>query len=247
MPTRPFAYPDFHAASSTEGRYMESENWTSVAHWPRAWLEIVFKTYPRMPLVPLPEVPWESRLSLSEALLRRSSERANTPEPLALDTLSVLLREATRIKPTDVDPGSRRVYPSAGARFPVELYVAVNRCAELDSGLYHYRPLDHALEQLDTGPQRDRLLRVFGHDWIADARCVVLLSAELSRSAVKYGDRAYRFSLIEAGHLMHNLLLVGTDLETAVTPVGGFADDRVHRYLALGPTEEYVLYTAVVS
>ncbi|MGA5318944.1 SagB/ThcOx family dehydrogenase [Streptomyces seoulensis] len=247
MSTHSFAYPDFHAASSTEGRYMESENWTSVAHWPRAWLDIVFKTYPRMPLLRLPDVPWESQLSLSEALVQRSSDRANVAEPLALETLSVLLRESTRIKPTAVDHGSRRVYPSAGARFPVEVYVAVSRCEGVAGGLYHYRPLDHALEQLAAGPQRDRLRRVFGHDWIADARCVVLLSAELSRSAVKYGDRAYRFSLIEAGHLMHNLLLVGTDLGSAVTPIGGFADDRMHRYLGLGPTEEYVLYSAVVS
>ncbi|MFE5587707.1 SagB/ThcOx family dehydrogenase [Kitasatospora sp. NPDC056531] len=247
MPSKAFAYRDFHAASSIEGRYMESENWTSVADWPREWLDITFKTYPRMPRVPLPDEEWHSRLSLQQALLERSSGRTNVEEDLPLRSLSTLLREAMRIKPTEVDPGSRRVYPSAGARFPVEAYLVANRCEGVASGLYHYRPFDHSLEQLTVGPQREQLLKVFGHDWIADSRCVILLSGELSRSAVKYGDRAYRFSLIEAGHVMHNFLLIGTDLDVAVTPIGGFADDRMHRFLGFGPTEEHVLYSAVLS
>ncbi|WP_327404484.1 SagB/ThcOx family dehydrogenase [Streptomyces sp. NBC_01288] len=236
---------DFNSTSSIDGRFMQSEHWTSSDDWPREWIDVAFKTYPRFPAVALPDVPWNPRLNLSQAFSDRRSERATTA-PLDHARLSVLLKEALRVWHTPENPGARRAYPSAGARFPVEAYLVWRGDPDLKAGLYHYRPLDHHLEELTDRPMEEDLLAVFGHEWISRAQAVVLLTAEFSRSAVKYGERAYRFALLEAGHLAQNLLLVAADLAVAATPVGGFADDRLNRLLDIGRTDERAIYSVVV-
>jgi SagB-type dehydrogenase family enzyme len=79
------------------------------------------------------------------------------------------------------------------------------------------------------------------------ASVALAISACFERQRIKYGERTYRFALLEAGHLAQNLLLVGTALGLGTLPVGGFLDDEVNDYLRLDGRREAVLYLILMG
>jgi SagB-type dehydrogenase family enzyme len=241
----------FHQQSSIEGRSMDAATWTDASKWPKEWSEVSFKSYPRLPSTALPSPRPPAAVSLHEAVIARRSSRANVAEPLELAALSDLLAGALGFAaaPAAGSPGVRRNHPSAGARFPVEAYLLSLRCAGLGPGVYHYGPADHRVTRLvEASPAAlsRAALAAFGHPWIAAARAVVLLTAVMPRTTIKYGPRGYRFALLEAGHIMQNLCLLAAAQGTPLAPVGGFADQVVSRLLDLGDGEELPLYSAVL-
>jgi SagB-type dehydrogenase family enzyme len=248
---------EFHARSAIPGRSLRAETWTDTADWPAEWTEITVKSYPRRRTIGLPEAaaPAAGLVGLLEG---RGSRRVPVPEPLPLGHLATILRYSCGVRPAPAgpsgvrpapagspDPG-RRVYPSAGARFPVECYLLASRCAGLDAGAYHYDPVGHRLTPLRVGDPRDHVRRAFGHPWITGSRAVLVLAAALGRSAIKYADRAYRFALVEAGHIGQNAVLVGGAVGVPATPVGGFADEPLNRLLDLAKDGELAVYTVVL-
>lgn len=227
---------------------MDSDSWTSVAEWPREWIDVALKTYPRQPKIPLPEADDCLDVPLGVLLKRRRSRRSGTKGSVSLSGVGNLLANSFGITDDAQVPGSRRAYPSAGARFPVEAYVMALEVNDLPQGLYHYSAFEHCLERLGLDANLTGEVRAtFGFEWIAESCAVVILTAELSRSAVKYGERAYRFACLEAGHLAQNLLLAGEAALLACTVVGGFADSRLIRLLDLQNTDEVPLATIVIS
>ena len=130
--------------------------------------------------------------SLEEAILRRRSVRAFTDQALTRDQLSQLLWAAQGI----TDPRGFRAAPSAGALYPLELYVV---SAE---GFYHYRPQGHRLLKLAEGDLRSAVWQHgLQQDALRDAPVVFLIAAVYQRTADKYGERATRYVHMEAGHL----------------------------------------------
>ena len=265
------AWPDssaFHARSAIPGRNLRRQAWTGTADWPPEWTEITVKAYPRRPGVSLPMLDPASRSSTSmldpasrsstpepasahplTALLdRRGSVRTPTGPALPLTVLAALLRYSCGLRrPGDYPPDiGHRVYPSAGARFPLECYLIASRCAGLAAGAYHYDAVGHRLATLVEADLCRDVERAFGFPWITGARAVLVLTAALGRGAVKYADRAYRFALIEAGHVGQNAILVGEALGVPVTPVGGFADEPLNRLLGARKDGELALYSLVL-
>lgn len=165
--------------------------------------------------------------------------------PAAGSTLD-LADLATLSAPHELDPATgRRAVPSAGALYPLELYVLALRVRGLAPGAYHVDPVDRSLARL--GPPPD-LVGVFVDPAVTQqAAALVVVTGLFRRSRCKYGLRGYRFALLEAGHLMQALVLVATAAGIDSLPLGGFYDDGLERALRVDGVDESVLYAVAVG
>ena len=162
--------------------------------------------------------------------------------PLALDKLATLLHAAYGVTAGRRNPPGAAAVPSGGALYPLELYVVSRRVEGLDLALYHYDPLRHGLEHLrplraSTGTE----LSPYAEP-LAESAAVVAMTAMFWRSRFKYGARAYRFALMEAGHVAQNLLLAAAALGLDAVPLGGFYDREVDAFLGVDGIYEASLY-----
>lgn len=178
---------------------------------------------------------------LGHALAWRRSERAFDESPLGGDTFATVLAAAHGVSARTEGP--RRSAPSAGALYPLEVYAVVNRVDGVPPGLYHHDPIEERLETLRPGAIW-QLGEALVHPELAAAPAVAIVTGMLWRSRFKYGLRAYRFVLLEAGHLVQNLLLACTALDLAAVPVGGFYDRRLEELLSIDGVNEVALYCA---
>lgn len=171
----------------------------------------------------LPAPGTNGPVSLEQALLRRRSVREYGTEALTDAELSQLLWAAQGI----TDPSGLRTAPSAGALYPLELYVATR------AGLQHYEPRGHRLVTSSEEDLRPALARAaHGQAAVADAPAVFVITAVPARTAGKYGEeRGARYVQLEAGHAAENLLLQAVALGLGGVPVGAFDDAQVLRTL----------------
>jgi len=198
-----------------------------------------------LPPVPLPEAE-PARASLDTLVAARRSTRGYADTPLRLAQLSTLLEASYGV--TDaVGPQPFRAVPSGGALYPLELYLAAQRVESLGPALYHFDPLRAALERIRP-LGNDELAGLTPYDeLLVPSAAVAMITAVFWRSRFKYGSRAYRFALLEAGHLAQNFLLAATALELAACPVGGFFDRRVDAFLGIDGLYEAALYLLPVG
>ncbi len=181
-------------------------------------------------------------MSLEEALAHRRSVREFSTSALTLSEISRLAWAAQGISA----PGHRTA-PSAGATYPLEIYLAVGNVENLSAGVYHYLPEKHRLEVVSSGDIRGPLAAAaVGQGWLSHAPVVVVITGVLDRTAGRYGKRAERYVPMEAGHSAQNLLLEATALGLGATPVGAFDDAEVARLLHLR-TGEGPLYLVPVG
>jgi SagB-type dehydrogenase family enzyme len=194
--------------------------------------------------LPAAELP---RTPLGEVVAGRRSHRSFRDQPVSLEQLSVLLRTGYGI--TGRGPGEIRFRsaPSGGALYPLDLYIAASAVTGLDRRLHHFDPLRGCLEVL--GPvSRSRLGPLTPYpEVVAGSSAVVFVTATFWRSRFKYGQRGYRFALLEAGHVAQNLLLAATALGLASVPLGGFFDRQVNDLLEVDGLHEAALYLLPVG
>lgn len=176
--------------------------------------------------------------SLEEVLAARRSVRQFEPTPLTAQQISQLCWAAQGI----TDPRSGfRTCPSAGALYPLELYVAT---AE---GVRHYVPASHALEDHLDGDVRTALQSAaLGQPWVRQAPAVFIITAVVERMERKYHQRALRYVHMEVGHAGQNLLLQAVALGLGAVPVGAFNDSDVAAALKL-PADQAPLYLIPVG
>ena len=200
------------------------------------------KRHPGRPFQPLPE-PRLANAALGESLALRRSHRAFDDRALRLGELATVLHAAYGV--TGALAGTEqalRTVPSGGALYPLELYVACSRVDEAERALYHYDPLRHGLERLrPISPDALAELSPYG-EVLASSAAVLLVTGVFWRSRFKYGDRAYRFTLLEAGHVGQNVVLAATALGLASVPIGGFFDRRADAFLGIDGLHEASLY-----
>jgi len=181
-------------------------------------------------VVDLPEPDVSGSVPLEEALQGRRSVRSFTSEPLDLDTIGQLLWAGQGI----TDERGHRTSPSAGARYPLELYVVT------DAFVAHYLPTGHRLESR-TSPQNLRTElsnAAFGQAWIAEASALIIVTGVDARTEVEYGAIAPSLVDREAGHAAQNILLQAEALGLAATPVGGLDGNMIGTLLLLPPGYE---------
>jgi SagB-type dehydrogenase family enzyme len=185
--------------------------------------------------LPLPRE--QGLLSLEQAIARRRSVRSFTDQGLTDAELSQLLWAAQGI----TDPRGFRAAPSAGALYPLELYVVST------FGFYHYQAHGHRLELLTEEDLRLAVWKVgLEQNALRDAPVVFLISAVFQRTAAKYGARAERYVYLEAGHAAQNLLLQAVALGLGAVPIGAFYDDELQVALSL-PVDHKPLYLIPVG
>ena len=190
--------------------------------------------HPEAP-IRLPQPRFSGPASLEQALLARRSIRHIARDPLTVDELTQLLWAAQGVTRAQ----GFRTAPSAGALFPLELHVAAGCVTGLRTGLYRYRPLEHALAASVPQDLRAELCRAaLSQRPVERAPVVFLLTAVYGRSTAKYGERGVRYADLEAGHAAQNLILQAAALELKAVVVGAFSDDDVRRIAALPPDEE---------
>lgn len=217
--------------------------------WPKEWGEIHYKDYPRLPNIKLPQsfLPLDD---LEKALVARRSAREYSPnENLSLTELSTLLYYAAGVRPAEKSSDDvRRFYPSGGALYPLEVYLAVQNVTGLDSGLYHYNVKEFILEALsadkeDLASLKESLL----YPWSRDAGILIFITAVWDRTFIKYQDRGYRIVLLEAGHLAQNFSLISAALKIKCCPSLGFHNQRVNEILNLENGHEDSLYLILIG
>lgn len=180
--------------------------------------------------------------SLEEALAHRRSVREFAPGALTLSEVSQLMWAAQGVTAPE-----RRTAPSAGATYPLEVYLVAGKVDGLGVGVYRYRPRQHRLEAVVEGDIRVPLaVAAVDQEWISQAAMVVVIAAVFERTMVRYGKRAERYVHMEAGHAAQNLLLQAEALGLGATPAGAFNDAEVSRLLHL-PAGEAPLYFVPVG
>jgi SagB-type dehydrogenase family enzyme len=189
-------------------------------------------------ILQLPAPERKGRMSLEEALAARRSVREFRQEPITDRELSQLLRAAQGI----TSPDGLRTAPSAGAVYPLEVWVATA------SGFYHYEPHKHRLTRHLEGDLRPDIHRAaLMQEAILQAPVVLVIAAAYERTAQKYGEqRTPRYVHMEAGHSAQNLLLEAVALGLGGVLIGAFNDREVERVLSL-PADQKPLYLIPVG
>lgn len=191
---------------------------------------------PALHALPPPELV--GQMTLEHALRRRRSVREFDPRPLTDREISQLLWAAQGV--THAEGG--RAAPSAGALYPLELFVATA------SGFFHYEPAQHRLRQLSEDDLRPAMQwAALSQEPVGEAGAIFVVTGLLERTAAKYGEaRARRYVALEAGHAAQNMLLQATALELGAVPVGAFDDARLREVLDLSGDYE-ILYLIPVG
>jgi SagB-type dehydrogenase family enzyme len=189
-------------------------------------------------IVKLPASLRQGRMSVEEAIARRRSVREFTPDVLTEQELSQLLWSVQGI----TNPAGYRAAPSAGALYPLEIYVAT------PSGFYHYDVREHRLTRRSDRDLRPAICRAaLEQEAIRQAPADFVITAVYARTERKYGEgRGPRYVHLEAGHAAQNLLLQAVALGLGAVPIGAFHDDAIQKALAL-PADHMPLYVIPVG
>jgi len=193
--------------------------------------------------IKLPSPRLDSGFSLERALHERRSVRQFTGDPITLAQLSQLLWAAQGI----TDARGYRTAPSAGALYPLEIYVMSGLVNGLPVGLYKYQVKGHELVRLASDDLRKQMERAaWGQDWVSRNAALIVICAVDGRTTHKYGKRGIRYVHIEVGHAAQNVMLQAVALGIGSAVVGAFGDDFAGDILDL-PDSQRVIYLMPVG
>lgn len=184
--------------------------------------------------VKLPAPVMKSQVSLEETLSRRRSVREYTGKSLTLQEVSQLLWAAQGV----TSRSGGRTAPSAGALYPLEIYLVAGGVENLDAGVYRYQPEKHELATVkNTDVRKDLAEAALQQTSISDGAIDIVIAAVYERTTVKYGERGIRYVHMEAGHAAQNVALQSTALELGTVTIGAFYDERVKAVLGMEQDE----------
>lgn len=186
--------------------------------------------------ITLPKPNLNGSMSLEKAIAVRRSRRDFLPQPLTLEQISQLCWVAQGQQAS----GRFRTAPSAGATYPLELFVVTG------DGLFNYLPAEHSLEKLSGQNLRaDLATAAWGQEFIEAAPLTLIFAAEFSRTTNHYGKRGIRYVYMEAGHAAQNVHLQAESLGLGSVAVGAFDDNSVSKVLSLPKNLEPIYMVTV--
>ncbi len=207
----------------------------------------VVRRFKDVPSFKLPRVQDRGGPSLWTVMGTRRSRRNFTAEPLSLEHMSQLLWAVQGIT-AEMHGLPLRTTPSAGGLYPIETYIVVNRVQGLESGVYHYFPIDHTLEQLRKGDYSAAIAHAaLDQKMCARAAAVLLWTAVVQRSRMKYGQRCFRYIYMDAGHIGQNAALAAEGLGLGSCAIGALYDDEVSAVVGADGEEEFAVYLTCVG
>ena len=182
----------------------------------------------------LPQPAFDSQTSIEKALLERRSIRDYSSESLSITEISQLLWAAQGI----TRPGGYRTAPSAGALYPLEVYLISGNIDQLPAGVYIYHPEGHKLELQMEGDVRQELSSAaLNQESVQNAPAVILISAVYERTTGKYGQRGIQYVHMEVGSVAENIYLQAESLDLGTVFIGAFHDDQVRKVIPLKQEE----------
>jgi SagB-type dehydrogenase family enzyme len=185
--------------------------------------------------IKLPNPRLDSDMSIEKALLQRRSTRKYKGTPLTRAEVSQLLWAAQGM----TDPRGFRTAPSAGALYPLEVYLVAGNVDGIPAGIYRYIPQRHEIAKMVQGDKRAELRdAALGQEQIKQAAAVLVISAFTERTTVKYRDRGIRYVHMEAGHAAQNVYLQATALGLGTVVIGAFHDDAVRKIMNMPDREQ---------
>lgn len=190
-------------------------------------------------VIKLPTPSFKSSISIEEALLYRRSKRFYKDLPLNTQELSQILWASQGIS----DPDYKfRTCPSAGALYPLEVYISILKVEGVEPGIYKYIPEKHEITQLYKNHKRDELYEAsLKQEWVKWAPVVIIICASFYKTKARYGERGIRYIYIETGHCAQNIYLQCVSLGLGTVAVGAFDDDEISKILNL-PKFEFPTY-----
>ena len=198
----------------------------------------------RFPIRPLGQ---KGGKSLWEAIAQRRSIREFSNQSVTFSEISQLIwaTQGITLKGRGFD---FRASPSAGALYPIETYLVVNRVEQIPPGLYHYSVKETQLILLKEGHFGPEISQAgLGQEMLEEAACVFVWTAIVARSKWKYRERAYRYIYMDAGHIGQNLYLAATAMNLGCCTVGAFFDDEIDRLIGVDGKEEISVYLGAVG
>ncbi|MGB3082560.1 MAG: SagB/ThcOx family dehydrogenase [Candidatus Omnitrophota bacterium] len=186
-------------------------------------------------VVKLPQPKHEGKVSVEEAIFGRTSVRSFTGDPLTLQDVSQLLWSAGG---TTVDgvSGPTRAYPSAGATYPLEIYLVAGNVKGLEAGVYRYNWRENSITLIKKGDFRNELTRAaMGQGMVRQAPVTIVITALFERTTRRYGDRGFqRYVSMDAGHLGQNVHLQAQGMGLGTVMIGAFVDREVAKVIGAG-------------
>jgi SagB-type dehydrogenase family enzyme len=178
--------------------------------------------------IKLPRPRYQSNVSVEEALLKRRSIREYEDKSLTIEEVSQLLWAAQGI----TSLRGFRTAPSAGALYPLEIYLVVGNVKELEKGVYKYKPTLHRLEKILDEDVREELANAaLGQEWVKEGAIDIVISAVYERTTQKYGERGIQYVHVEVGCVVQSIYLQAQALNLGTVCIGAFYDDQVKKVL----------------
>lgn len=210
----------------------------------------IYKNYPNSSKTILPKPFPENinnRLNINEIFKKRHSVRVFQEKSIGLDQISYLLWASTGIQRIVGNFGFRTA-PSAGALYPIETYLQINNCQQLNRGIYHYNIQDHVLEQIKEGDYSALFAKAaLDQKMVSLAPILFVWTSIFQRSKWKYQQRTYRYIYLDAGHIAAHLSLAAVELGLGSCQIAAFYDNEINNLLDIDGKEESVLYLSVVG
>ncbi len=193
-------------------------------------------------MIKLPKPKLEGKVSVEEAISKRRSVREFKGKALTLDEISQLLWAAQGM----TDPRGYRAAPSAGALYPLEVYLVTREVEGLEPGVYKYHVQSHSLTQIQKAkegmnPIYELYQAALSQECIRRAHINMVFGAVFERTTTKYRERGYRYVYMEAGHAAQNVLLQAEALGLGGVVVGAFYDEMVRSALSMAAEPVYII------
>jgi len=209
------------------------------------FLGLFFLFSARASEITLPSPKTSDGLGINQIISARRSVRSYSPRALSLSELSQLLWSAQGITEQKT---KKRSAPSAGAIYPLGLYVSVKKggIEGLEEGIYLYLPETNTLKRLISGDFQNQLAQIaFGQIWMARAPVIFIFTAESAQMWARYRERAWLYIHLEAGMASENLMLQAVALGMGSCAVGAFWENRLSKLLKLSPSQKPLLMVPV--
>lgn len=186
-----------------------------------------------------------------ETLSRRRSIRNFSNEKVSMEELSTVLHYSSGLTGEYEESEHKPrlylfAYPSAGGLMPLNSFIFINNVDNIERGIYYYDPVRHSLRVIKNFCSDDDHIKcTMSKELAQKASFIVYITGSLDLTGYKYSNRAYRFIMLEAGHLAQNLYLTSTAIGLGAVASGGFLDYELKEAVSL--EEDYVLYEVFVG
>lgn len=203
--------------------------------------EFQYKVYSNSDKIKLKPLELDNDCNFIKTISNRKSIREFTNQSISLDKLSIFLKLSIGLNKKNYE--HFRYVPSAGAKYPIEVYIIELTGVCRDKGIYHYNIKDDEIELIKKGDFRD-VMHLYSHEQECVLSCtsVIVMSCVFERNQEKYGERGYRYILFDAGHVCQNMYLTSTYLNLGFVSLGGFKDNEINNLIGLDGEEESSLY-----